>query len=396
MTTSRPIHNSNFQYLRLAAYIFNQEKVEDGKRVFSLICHDPRHDEWGVYHFMWIVKNSPSGIDDYGRKCFHDLSGLSSTGREKALAIHRHLTARGVAAEFVPSPSLEAFFIRTGILSVPAGQLSRMQILSVPSDQLSINAEEDQIDWDLIKMIGGAAATAIGILVTAGGVIMMLGSGGSPRELPSLAGHITAGGGHIALRDTVQSIGSNLPSILSSNRSVIGNAERHFHSLPTELNSSSVQPIASMQPTTFSSFSTPRATGLSPPLQPSISLTPHVSVGSGHFQQTASIGDPLIQGRDLVKECRAHVAPPIQGWDRNQARYIEKIKDFEKTIKKLHPKDSGRLFYHFEYLVKEKFFSYLDNYFNELQEIINNFKKSKYENLAFKVRAFVERGNLRS
>ncbi len=46
----------NFNYLRAAAFVFTQEKIEEGKRVFSLIYRDPRDDEWGVYYFMWIVK----------------------------------------------------------------------------------------------------------------------------------------------------------------------------------------------------------------------------------------------------------------------------------------------------------------------------------------------------
>ncbi len=217
----------NFNDLRTAAFLFTQEKIEKGKQVFSLICRDPHDDEWGVYYFMWIVKNSPSGMDDYGRNCFHDLSGLSSTGREKALAIQRYLTARGVSAEFVLTPLLEARLIRMGILSPPP----------IP---LSIIAKR-KIDGDFFKAIGGVAAAALGILVTAGGVIMMLGSRGSCRELPNLAGHITVGGGHIALSNAVQTLGNHLPSILSSSRSVVGDAERHFHSLPTALTSSSVE-----------------------------------------------------------------------------------------------------------------------------------------------------------
>ncbi|MBS0651394.1 MAG: hypothetical protein JSR93_09555 [Verrucomicrobia bacterium] len=192
----------NFNYLRASAFIFNQEKIEEGKRVFALVCREPHNDEWGVYHFLWIVKGSPAGIRDYGRICFHDIHGISSSGREKALAIHRHLTARGTFTEFVLTPSIERFYVRCGILQLPA--------------QIIETVAQEETDCDLIKNLAGAAAFGVGILVTAGGVLMMLREGGAPRELPTLAGHVTVGGGHFQFGEAVQRIAEMIPQIRAS------------------------------------------------------------------------------------------------------------------------------------------------------------------------------------
>ncbi|MBS0653994.1 MAG: hypothetical protein JSR39_10785 [Verrucomicrobia bacterium] len=201
------VSERNFNYLRAAAFIFNQEKVEEGKRVFSLVCREPHHDEWGVYHFLWIVKGSPSGIRDYGRICFHDIHSLSSTGREKALAIHRHLIARGTFTEFVLTPSIERFYVSCGILQLP-------------SPIIETTAQEET-DCDLINNLAGAAAFGVGILVTAGGVLMMLRGGGAPRELPTLAGHVTVGGGHFHFAEAVQRIAETIPQIRASASDVL-------------------------------------------------------------------------------------------------------------------------------------------------------------------------------
>lgn len=192
----------NFNYLRAAAFIFNHEKIEEGKRVFALVCREPHHDEWGVYRFLWIVKGSPPGIRDYGRICFHDIHGLSSTGTEKALAIHRHLIARGTFTEFVITPSIERFYVSCGILETPT------PIIETPA--------QEETDCDLIKNLAGAAAFGVGILVTAGGVLMMLREGGAPRDLPTLAGHVTVGGGHFHFAEAVQRIAETIPQIRAS------------------------------------------------------------------------------------------------------------------------------------------------------------------------------------
>ncbi|MGE0671251.1 MAG: hypothetical protein AB7H48_09095 [Parachlamydiales bacterium] len=87
--------------------------------------------------------------------------------------------------------------------------------MQTPTPIIETPAQEET-DCDLIKNLAGAAAFGVGILVTAGGVLMMLREGGAPRDLPTLAGHVTVGGGHFHFAEAVQRITETIPQIRSS------------------------------------------------------------------------------------------------------------------------------------------------------------------------------------
>lgn len=74
-------------YLQEAATYFLDGKTEEGFTAFRQICTPEFKDiEDSIYKELWEQRGAPDRAD-YGRYCFHNIEGLSSSGFEKARVI---------------------------------------------------------------------------------------------------------------------------------------------------------------------------------------------------------------------------------------------------------------------------------------------------------------------
>lgn len=74
-----------------------------GNSHFQQAAQLSKEAEHGIYREMWTLKHKPTGNSEFGRYCFHGVSGLSSTAQERAAAIKLYMDSKGV-----PTPSLGA------------------------------------------------------------------------------------------------------------------------------------------------------------------------------------------------------------------------------------------------------------------------------------------------
>jgi hypothetical protein len=78
-------------YLKLAVDNFRKANTTEAMIIFGAACHKPKELEFKVYRQMWKLKGRPEGDPEFGKKCFRNQKGLSSSALEKAEAINRVL-----------------------------------------------------------------------------------------------------------------------------------------------------------------------------------------------------------------------------------------------------------------------------------------------------------------
>lgn len=197
------IQESHFNYLRFSAFLFTQEKIPEGKRIFSLVCTEGDDKVRGVYYFIWVFRGSPIGISDYGKWSFHDQNGLSSLGQEKAQAIHYYLITQRQSPVYLPELSMNNFLFSLETHAVQQRLRTQLQ-----NQEGYYEEPEEECDFSYYVMVGTAALSSSLLLLS------LFSGRGADIERPTLAGHITVGGGHFPLSDPVQRL-TNVSTSLS-------------------------------------------------------------------------------------------------------------------------------------------------------------------------------------
>lgn len=126
-----------------------------------------------------------------------------------------------------------------------------------------------------------------------------------------------------------------------------------------------------------------------------LDLAKNVLIGAGHLTNALNQSNmPTLLNSNLsLEECGflQDLGRKFLGkMDDIQKQHIKTIKEYEK-IEILDAKKNKFFFKNLKQHVKNKCYSRLKEYLQELQEIVDNFSKKKYEKLIFRVRAYVEK-----